>query len=1148
MVEKAAKRVILIDDPSSEDLFHGKGHEKTAIALSNTILEFSDVDRAIGIDGPWGSGKSSIVEIADKKLQISENKTNPKFHFFTFDIWKSQGSAFRRSFLEHLLFWSKNNFPSKKITLNKIEDKVKSKTKVIDTNNQVMLDWYGIFVLVCLPFLPIYYFWVKKYFDKNTTEDFLNSPSFYVLLIFLVITILRIFVYRIKDDRTLRDSLSRTLLISSKQYEDQKVTQHIRETDPNDFEFQATLLEILETIQDKNNKIVIVLDNIDRLPADEINEYWALVRSIFSRSSISKLKSNNAITAIVPYSRIHIQENLKHSINDDNEGKLSKLSSRELFSKTFDEILVVAPPVMSNAKDFFEEKLVQALPDFEDKDEFFRIYLIFNSILRSDNGHTTPRQIISFINDLTGLYTMHKEQFKLTVIAVYMAYRDEIENDPSVLTDPNFLNLRLKSLTKEADIEMKLAALVYNVEEYLAFQLLLDNKISDAATSEESSELLKLSKSPGFDIRVNEVILDNATEWIEAEEYGQAVENFSQIYQEYSGDAKKQFSTTLISKFSEISQISLSKNDYNPFFKLFQFSGNTNTNTLAYRIAFRVMKALKEKKDFSFDSGTNWNEFINTLQNQVNKDNKKVDINFVLSRLILPTTANFMFGVGSSSNKNNIKLKSYRSAKITLVDDEKELEKFALEDPALAISTFIAFKDANILTQKNWIEVGNSIVETLSTTAIDDPDYCSDLLNILVLVWNYSKKEKGLKTKIEALFAANQFYTNLYACYSEAPEHHGIAYAVLLASQFYLRDDQTIPYRSPSTSNSIWFNSLFTGEEELTNAQMKIIALDIKQEQFGTNKWLEEGEKQEENLLINNVLSYLFKSEKIPHINLIRLIDKLPFLRSLLKEDYIPMMAKYAGQITDNELNEISLEICSLELLSSSFKTKNDGWDKFHNEISRQLQSIDTRQWKVYFAATDHIMYLLEEIISSKGIIFETTDFRDAYQEFISSILNGELSSLEYDIDYDELLGTINKSYHGEIYRKIRETTISASNIQMKLFFENFTTLVKGVLTNGDRIARHEKDNIIRNFLCPALETSSVDILNIFIRIGRVKISTFINSSTETTQEKLEGALNSFLAKNSGTNFATQVVELIKGKRKSKSFLERLFRANNQDE
>jgi hypothetical protein len=35
-------------------LFHGKGHEKTAIALVLAIEDFNDKDRAIGIDGPWG--------------------------------------------------------------------------------------------------------------------------------------------------------------------------------------------------------------------------------------------------------------------------------------------------------------------------------------------------------------------------------------------------------------------------------------------------------------------------------------------------------------------------------------------------------------------------------------------------------------------------------------------------------------------------------------------------------------------------------------------------------------------------------------------------------------------------------------------------------------------------------------------------------------------------------------------------------------------------------------------------------------------------------------------------------------------------------------------------------------------------------------
>ena len=119
------ERNILIDEPSKEDLFHGGGHKKTAIALAKAIECFKDKDRAIGIDGPWGSGKSSVVEIAEAQLKESKGNDSPEYHFFTFDIWKSQGSSFRRSFLEHLLAWAMVSFPKNKSALEEIDKNVR---------------------------------------------------------------------------------------------------------------------------------------------------------------------------------------------------------------------------------------------------------------------------------------------------------------------------------------------------------------------------------------------------------------------------------------------------------------------------------------------------------------------------------------------------------------------------------------------------------------------------------------------------------------------------------------------------------------------------------------------------------------------------------------------------------------------------------------------------------------------------------------------------------------------------------------------------------------------------------------------------------------------------------------------------------------
>ncbi len=160
------QNIIKIKSLGYKDLFHGGGHERTAHSLSKAIVKFDQGDAAIGLEGSWGSGKSSVVEMAARKLAAKNGKGKKSFHFFTFDIWKSQGSGFRRSYLEHFIAWAIKTFPKKRSALEKIKIQIHGKTREIQTNNQPILDWYGIGVLVFLPFLPIYYFWAKSVFDK----------------------------------------------------------------------------------------------------------------------------------------------------------------------------------------------------------------------------------------------------------------------------------------------------------------------------------------------------------------------------------------------------------------------------------------------------------------------------------------------------------------------------------------------------------------------------------------------------------------------------------------------------------------------------------------------------------------------------------------------------------------------------------------------------------------------------------------------------------------------------------------------------------------------------------------------------------------------------------------------------------------------
>src|SRR5699024_7425991 len=99
----------LSDEPVEQDDFKGQSHDKVAEALVKLISK-NKGGYAIGLEGSWGSGKSTVINIAEDKL---EDK-GEEILFFPFDAWARQGDPIRRSFLELLI-----NFLSEKRIINK---------------------------------------------------------------------------------------------------------------------------------------------------------------------------------------------------------------------------------------------------------------------------------------------------------------------------------------------------------------------------------------------------------------------------------------------------------------------------------------------------------------------------------------------------------------------------------------------------------------------------------------------------------------------------------------------------------------------------------------------------------------------------------------------------------------------------------------------------------------------------------------------------------------------------------------------------------------------------------------------------------------------------------------------------------------------
>ncbi|CUK08300.1 putative P-loop ATPase [Ruegeria denitrificans] len=1144
------QREILIDEPSDQDLFQGKGHEKTALALSQAISEFQSQDRAIGLDGPWGSGKSSIVEIAEHVLAGKAESGGTKFHFFTFDIWKSQGTAFRRTFLEHLLDWSKQNFPNKRTNLEEIEKQVKGKKRELSTDNQTLLDWYGVLVLLTLPFLPIFYFWARTEYEKYTkpeTGSFLYSWPMLFLYGFLFLTVVRaVFKQAAVSEWTPRgfwNALSRTLLIASKQYENQTITQHIRETDPNDFEFQETLHRILETVQNDKNKIVMVLDNIDRLPTEEISQYWSAVRSIFSNNSHGKPKhKNSVITAIVPYDRQHL---LKSSDIDDGGHADSpktdaaiSLEKRELFSKTFDEVLYVAPPVMSNSRDFFETKIAQALPHYKNGDELFRTYLIFSAVLTGKNGHFTPRQIISFINDAAGMFSMHQGEFPLTTVAVYICFREKIETNPAILTEPSFLDRKLRKLAPDADIEANLAAILYNVDADLALELLLDSRIAAASISTTSAELYELSISKGFDLRVDEVVQNTASEWISAGDFEQAITNYAELLSEYKGDSKEQIINSMIEAFEEVTSISLLNRSFEPYLLLLSMTNERKHPDLVGKVIKKSLPSKDDVASLDVSDGLAWSDFLSTLRSQLGLVKTDGQFGDALKTISLPKSTNFTLGVASMAGEIDVPLVSYKHVFFGLSDEDNEIINFVSSYSHLGVKSVSELARAKLAKPKDWIDVGNLIIDEIKNYEFEESTKFGDYLDILAAVWLNTDSKKRNEISISNFLKSANLYENLHAHFWADVSHTSLGSAVFIARQQHL--DGQLPQTNEHASGSIseearegfdWFKSVLVGDiilgDEANNriAENVIAALQV-------TAWINQATSSSD-ALINNVIQKTF-SENVPKFTkLSTLLTSFEYLKGLLGADLPQALEKYASNaIHKDDFIEIEVAATPHGILTATQGSKSNGWKKFRRTLEDAFTSKDVEGWRKTFEEEPHELAVFDELLSSGTFKISSPDYRKNYLTVFLRVLRGELTSVEKDVDFDAMFLAIPEEFHSDLFRSIREKLSDVDPAGMERTAEAFPGLLKSSLSEGGPIRSVEKGNVVRHILCTALETNNQKVLAMFIELGRTKVADYIKMSDDPTKDMLKGCMEIFSKAERDRSFFEAVNNVVNGKRK----------------
>ncbi len=349
--------------PCGEDLFAGKAHQRIAERIAHQLLP-PHGPHVIGLDGSWGSGKSNIIRMIEG---IIHRKSWERALLLMYNVWGHQSDSLCRSILDEL-------------------------TELLTYNDPPMLPEEKRSELI-----DEYYKLQSQHKEIRTHATTRSRKKTIGLSIRLWLRALGA-----------RASYVRT-------YNAERRTLH-----EDEFTSKSSSTQFKKWIGKLNDglrcPLIIVCDDIDRLSAQKVQEFWAAIHTLFTEVKYERIK------VIVPFDRSHIISAFREE-NIQGEDSTPKCYGNEFIDKTFDAVYRVPPPILSDWKDYLSTQWKTAFGK-EPEGSVTQIYDLLA------NGKT-PREIIAFINEcVTTRRTCSQSEIPDEYIALFAVGKHEIVKDP----------------------------------------------------------------------------------------------------------------------------------------------------------------------------------------------------------------------------------------------------------------------------------------------------------------------------------------------------------------------------------------------------------------------------------------------------------------------------------------------------------------------------------------------------------------------------------------------------------------------------------------------------------------------------------------------------------------------------------------------
>ena len=458
--------------PPGEDFLDAQPQARIACRVCRLIEQRASPTNLIGLDGEWGAGKSNVIGIIERNLHESH-------HVFLYDAWGHQEDLQRRAFLEEL---TDSLCSSKTIDAEKWNDKLKdllARRRETTTRTTPRLSVGVVATAILAALTPI----LTSVSEVTTDVPILRLTI--SLLPLLVGVVMWGFGSR-RAGHLLRPSEVYQLYREHDSRTDTSI--RISEHQPSVREFQSWMRDLSQDLTGR--QLIIVFDNMDRLPHAKVQELWSSIHTFFAAESFP------GVFVVVPFDSQRLAIALECKDPD------------EVLSKTFSVVFRVAPPVLTDWHQFFRSKFREAFGD-DTTDVVASVMRIFDRLSQA----ITPRRVIAFINDLVSIQLTADDDVELPYMAVFALTSDRIMADPvEQILSLEFLGPLETQFRSDPKIQDQIASLAYHVPVSVASQVTLSRAVGAMLSEGNLAALNQLARHAHFAEVLEETIDDDGVD------------------------------------------------------------------------------------------------------------------------------------------------------------------------------------------------------------------------------------------------------------------------------------------------------------------------------------------------------------------------------------------------------------------------------------------------------------------------------------------------------------------------------------------------------------------------------------------------------------------------------------------------------------